>query len=158
MRFYIKQHVFTWGDKFSIYGEDNTEKYYVEGEVFTFGKKLHVYDAATAREVAYIEQKIFSFLPKYYIYKNGDEVAEVVKEFTFFRHEYSVNGPNWMVQGDFFDHEYEFFDGEGVVTRVSKQWFTWGDAYEIDISSTVDEVTALAAALVIDACIDAERD
>ena len=38
MRFYIKQHIFTWGDKFSIYGEDSTEKYYVEGEVFTWGK------------------------------------------------------------------------------------------------------------------------
>ena len=157
MRFYIKQHVFTWGDKFSIYGEDNTEKYYVEGEIFTFGKKLHVYDAATGREVAYIAEKLMSFLPRYYIFKDGEQVAEIVKEFSFFRPKYSVNGPNWLVEGDFYAHEYEFFDGDGVVTKVSKQWFTWGDAYEIDISSIADEVTALSAALVIDACIDAQR-
>ena len=158
MKLYIKQKVFTFGDRFAVTNEYGEEVYFVEGEVFTFGKKLHVYEAASRREVAYIEQKLFSFLPKYYIYKNGEEVAEVVKEFTFFRHEYSVNGPNWLVQGDFFDHEYEMFDGEGVVVRVSKEWFTWGDAYEIDISSPVDEVTALAATLVIDACIEAERD
>ena len=44
MKLYIKEKVFSWGDKFTVkdaYGED---KYIVEGEVFSWGKKLHVYD------------------------------------------------------------------------------------------------------------------
>ena len=34
---------------------------------------------------------------------------------------------------------------------------TWGDAYEIRFGAGVDEVSALAVVLVIDACIEAER-
>lgn len=157
MNLYIKQRVFSWGDKFSVYDADGNERYYVKGEVFTFGKKLHLYDLA-GNELAYIEQKLFSFLPKYYISKQGHEVAEVIKEFAFFKQEYTVNGPEWQVHGDFFDHEYEITNGITTIASVSKEWFTFGDAYEIRLDATVDEVTALAVCLVIDACIEAQQN
>ena len=157
MNLYIKQRFFSWGDKFAIYDANGNEKYYVEGEIFTFGKKLHLYDLC-GNELAYIEQKLFSFLPKYYITKQGCNVAEVVKEFTFFRHEYSVNGLGWTVHGDFFAHEYEITDGGATVASVSKEWFTLGDAYEIRFGANVDEITVLSVLLVIDACIEAENN
>lgn len=158
MRLYMKQKVFSWGDKFSVYDEAENVVFTVEGEVFTFGKKLHVYDSM-GNEAAFIEQKLFSFFPKYSIWKNGCEVAEVVKEFTFFRQAYSVNGPGWQVEGDFFDHDYRVtFGGAQTVASVSKEWFTFGDAYEINISSEADPVLALSVVLVIDACIDAQND
>ena len=53
MKLYIKQKVFSWGDKFRIYDEYENDKYYVEGEVFTFGKKLHLY-SKLGNEIAYI--------------------------------------------------------------------------------------------------------
>ena len=130
MNLYIKQHIFTWGDKFSIYDEAGREKYNVEGEIFTWGKKLHLSDLR-GNELAFIEQEIFTFLPKYHISRNGAKIAEVVKEFTFFKHEYSVNGLGWQVHGDFWDHEYEITDGSGRIASVSKEWMTWGDSYEI---------------------------
>ena len=156
MNLYIKQHIFTWGDKFSIYDETGNEKYHVEGEVFTWGKKLHLYDMH-GRELSFIEQEILTFLPKYHISRDGVEIAEVVKEFTFFKHEYSVNGLGWQVQGDFWDHEYEIIKNGQVIASVSKEWMTWGDSYEIRFGHGVDEVTALSVVLVIDACIEAER-
>ncbi len=157
MNLYIKQHIFTWGDKFSIYDETGNEKYYVEGEIFTWGKKLHLYDVH-GNELAFIEQEILTFLPKYHISRNGAEIAEVVKEFTFFKHEYSVNGLGWQVHGDFWDHEYEITDEGREIASVSKEWMTWGDAYEIRFGTGVDEINALAVVLVIDACIEAERN
>ncbi|MBR4961291.1 MAG: LURP-one-related family protein [Clostridia bacterium] len=157
MNLYIKQHIFTWGDQFSIYDEAGNEKYIVEGEILTFGKKLHLYDLKR-RELAYIEQQLFTFLPKYVIYRDGMQMAEVVKEFTFFKQEYSVNGPGWYVHGDFFDHDYEVLDGDRVIASVSKEWFTLGDAYEISFGANVDEIAALSVVLVIDACIDAQRN
>ena len=157
MNLYIKQHVFTWGDTFSVYDEEGKERYYVKGEVFSFGKKLHLYDPA-GNELAYIEQKLFSFLPKYYIQRQGRMIAEIVKEFTFFKQEYCVNGLEWQVHGDFWDHSYEVVDGGDRIASVSKEWFTLGDAYEIRLNANVDEVNALAVVLVIDACIDAEKD
>ncbi len=157
MKLYIKQRIFTWGDQFSIYDEAGNEKYTVEGEILTFGKKLHLYDLK-GRELAYIEQQLFTFLPKYVIYRDGMQMAEVVKEFTFFQQEYSVNGTGWYVHGDFFDHDYEVVDGDRVIASVSKEWFTLGDAYEISFGAGVDEIAALAVVLVIDACIDAQRN
>ncbi len=156
MNLYIKQRIFTWGDKFSVYDENGNERYYVEGEVFTLGKKLHLYDL-NGNELAYIEQKLFSLLPKYFVYIGDEEFAEVVKEFTFFHPEYTVNGPGWTVHGDFFDHDYEITDGDSTVAAVSKEWFTLGDAYAISFGSGIDEIAALAVVLVIDACIEAQK-
>ena len=159
MNLYLKQQVFSWGDRFFIYDVDGKEKYYVEGEVFSFGKKLHVYDII-GNEVAYIEQRLFAFFPKYTIYKGDEAVAEITKEFSFFKQEYTVDGPGWSVLGDFFDHEYEISRNSAPVAEVSKKWFTFGDAYEIFINedSGADEVTVLATVLVIDACIEAQNN
>jgi uncharacterized protein YxjI len=156
----MKQHVFSFSDRFTIYDEAGNDCYYVEGEVFSWGKKLHLYDV-NGRERAFISQKVFSFLPKYYISIDGNDTAEVVKEFTFFYPSYSVrlcDGSEWKVDGDFFDHEYEVRDPGRMIAAVSKEWFTWGDAYCISVGSSEDPVLALAIVLVIDACIEASQN
>jgi uncharacterized protein YxjI len=157
MKLYLKQHVFAFGDQFTVYDEKGNDRFYVDGEVFTFGKKLHIKDLA-GNELIYIEQKVFSFLPTYHIYRGDVEVAEVVKEFAFFRHEYSIGGLNWHISGDVFDHEYSMDDGQYTIATVSKEWFTRGDAYEIDVHESVEPVLALAVALVIDACMDSSNN
>ena len=53
MKLYIKEKVFSWGDKFTVKDENGNDKYLVQGEVFSWGKKLHVYDSV-GREVAFI--------------------------------------------------------------------------------------------------------
>ena len=157
MKLYIKQRIFTWADQFSIYDENGDERYYVQGEVFTFGKKLHLYSLG-GDELAYIEQKLLTFLPKYTISVNGNEIAEVVKEFTFFHNEYSVNGLGWRVEGNFLDHDYTVESEGRTIATVAKEWFTWGDAYEINIADGIDPMPALAVVLVIDACIEAANN
>lgn len=157
MNLYIKQHVFSWNDRFSIYDEYGNERFYVEGELFSWGKKLHLYDLS-GMELAYIEQKLFSFLPRYYIYRGENMIAEVVREFSLFKPRYSVGGFGWEVEGDFWNHEYEVLDKGQSIVSVSKEWFSWGDAYELRFAPYVDEIAALAVVLVIDACIDADND
>ena len=157
MKLYLKQHVFTFGDRFTVYDEKGNDRFYVEGEVFTFGKKLHITDLA-GNELIYIEQKLFSFLPTYRIFRGDAQIAEVVKEFTFFRHEYTIGGLEWHISGDVFDHDYSIDDGTNTVATISKEWFTWGDVYEIDTHESVEPILALAVVLVIDACLDAQKD
>jgi len=153
MKLYIKQKVFSWGDKFHIYDEYQNSRYYVEGEVFSFGKKLHLYDPS-GNECAFIHQKVWSFLPKYFISRGGIDVAEVIREFTFFRQEYTVEGLGWNVSGNFWAHEYEIRDSGRTVAYISKHWFTWGDTYEIEIADDADEVMVLCVVLIIDAAIE----
>ena len=156
MRLYIKQKIFSWKDKFYVKDENGEDRYYVEGELFSWGKKLHLYDLL-GNERIFISQKVLTFLPKYQINMDGHCIAEVIKEFTFFKHRYTVTGLDWNVRGDFLDHEYVIENGRREIASVSKQWFTWGDTYEISIPYDSDELAALAVVLVIDACIEAEE-
>ena len=72
---------------------------------------------------------------------------------------YTVEGPGWEVQGDFFDHDYEITDAGTPVASVQKQWFTWGDTYEIDVNDRdYDPVAVLAVAIVIDAVLESQND
>ena len=152
MKLYIKQKVFSWGDKFHIYDANQQERYFVEGEVLSFGKKLHLYNQS-GEEAAFIHQKLLSFLPKFFISRNNVDVAQVIKAFTFFRQEYYVEGPDWTVNGDFLAHDYEISSNDRIIASISKQWFAWGDTYEINISDGADEIMAICVVLVIDAVI-----
>ena len=77
--------------------------------------------------------------------------AEIVKDFTLFTQHYRVEGMDWEVNGNFGAHDYEVSGARGTVASVHKQWFTWGDCYEICISENENEQLVLAVVLAIDA-------
>jgi uncharacterized protein YxjI len=156
VRLFIKQKVFSWNDRFTVKDEGGNDRYFVEGEVFSFGHHLHIYDV-NHNEVANIQQKLLSFKPRYYIFRNGFQVGELVKEFTFFKQKYSFSGLTWSVDGEFTRHDYRLSDimNGMVIMTVSKQWFTWGDSYLLDIVDGADEVLCLAAVIAID-CANAD--
>ena len=152
MKLYIREKVFSWGDKFTVKDAYGNDKYIVQGEVFSFGKKLHVYDR-NGREVAFIKQEVWSWLPKYYVFCNDRQVAEIKKEFTLFFQKYSIAGLGWEINGSFMAHDYEITQGGSTIVRISKEWMTWGDSYELDIANPADELVALAVVLTID-CVN----
>ena len=156
MNLYIKERIFTIGDKFDVYDQHGNPKYFVKGEVFSWGKKLHVYDR-NEREVAFIKQEIFSFLPTYKVYVNQKEVAQIRKEFSFFRPRYSVGGLGWDVEGSFTEHNYWVTDRGRQVVSIDKEWMTWGDSYCLQIADDADEIVALAVVLTID-CVVEQQD
>ena len=153
MKLLIEEQIFTWRDKFTVMDECGNDRYYVKGELFSWGKKLHVTDLS-GREVAYVEQQLFTFLPRYAVYAGGVLIGEVVKEFSFFRPRYTVEGADWDVEGDFWDHDYTVFRGGVPVVSIQKEWFTWGDCYTLDIRDPKDEIQALALVLAIDCAVE----
>ena len=157
MKLYIKQKIFSWNDKFSVFGENGEERYFVEGELFSWGKKLHVYDNVR-REAAFIRQELFTFMPKFIVAVNGQDIAEIVKEFTFFKPRYRIDGLGWEIDGDFWDHDYEITKNGHTIVRLSKEWFTFGDCYELDIESQEDEIVALAVVLAIDCVLATQKN
>ena len=152
---FLKQKLFSWKDHFTVKGDYEEDRYTVEGEFFSFGKKLHVYDM-TGNEVAYIHQKVWSFRPRFFVFVQGVQVAEVVREFTFLKPRYTIHGLGWEVAGDYFGHDYEIYSEGRVVVRVHKVWMTWGDSYAIDVLDNRDEINALAVVLAIDAVLAME--
>lgn len=149
MKLYIKEKVFSWGDKFTVKDEYGDDKYIVEGEVFTWGKKLHVY-GMTGNEAAFIKQEVWSFLPRYYVFCGGRQVAEIKKEFSLLFPRYSIGGLGWEIDGSFMAHDYEITRAGRLIVTIRKEWMTWGDSYELDIADPADEIVALAVVLTID--------
>ena len=155
MKLYIKQKVFSWGDKFTVKDEAGCDRYYVEGEIFTFGKKLHVYDMS-GREVAFIKQEVWSWLPRFYVFCGGRQVAEIKKAFTFLFPKYIIEGLGWEIDGSFMAHDYQITKNGYPIVSISKEWMSWGDSDELNIANPQDELVALAVVLTIDCVLDAQ--
>ena len=149
---YIRQKVFSWKDRFTVKDADGIDRYTAEGELWSVGKKLHVYNMA-GEEIAYIHQKVWSFKPRFFIFINGIQTAEVVREFTLLRPRYTIHGLDWSCTGDVTGHNYEIWHGGDLIVRVHKVWFSWGDSYELDIPDYRNETLALSVVLAIDAVL-----
>ena len=157
MKLYIKEKVFSWGDKFFVKDEMGNDKYIVQGEVFSWGKKLHVYDMM-GREVAFIKQEVWSWMPRFYVFCGERQVAEIKKEFTFFFPKYAIEGLGWEINGRFMEHDYEITQAGMPIVTITKEWMTWGDTYELDIRNPRDEIIALAVVLTIDCVNEAQSN
>ena len=156
MKFYVKQRALSLYDRFNIYDKNGVKCYCVEGEEFKSGKKFRIY-SPDGEEFAYIEQRHPIIVPRYAISVKGYSIAEVISEFAFFRSSYAVTGLDWHVDGRSFSHEYTIRSERKAIASVKKSSFAKYDTYEIDISYGIDQVPVLAVALVIDACMEAER-
>ena len=157
MKLYIKEKVFSWGDKFFVKDAQGEDRYVVQGEVFSLGKKLHVYDML-GREVAFIRQELMTFLPRFTVFANGRKIAQVKKEFSFLLPRYSIEGLGWEIEGSFWEHEYQITQKGKPIVTISKEWMTWGDSYELDIRNPADEIIALAVVLTIDCVREAQNN
>ena len=159
MKFYIKQKVFSFNDKFTVKDEYGNDVYFAESEFFSFGKKLHLSNASGA-ELISIEQRLFTFMPQYDIVKNGQSVATIRKKFSFFCPSYEIDGMPITVEGDFFDHTYDIFREGTPIASIYKEWFTWGDSYVVDIRSTTatDPLIILATAITFDCVLAAQNN
>ena len=152
MKLYMKQKVFSWRDRFFVKDENGSDRYSAQGEILSLGKRLHVYDSGGA-EVAFIRQKVMSWLPRFFVEMDGGVVCTIVKEFTFFRQSYRVEGLPWHLAGDFWAHEYSLTENGREIMRLSKNWFTWGDSYEMNINDSQNELMCLCIALAVDCAL-----
>ena len=157
MKLYMKEKVFSWNEQFTVRDEHGFDKYYVEGEFFSLGKRLHLNDIH-GREIAFVQQQLFTLMPRFSVSVAGREIAQIRKEFTFFYQRYVIDGLGWEVEGSVWEHEYEIRKNGLPIVRISKEWFTWGDSYCLDILNPADEVMALAVVLTIDCVVEASQN
>lgn len=154
MRYAIRQHLLSLGDDFTIRDEAGAARYVVRGRAFAIGDKLSFQDMQGS-ELLFIRQKVLSFVPTYWIERDGATLATVTKElFTFVRSRFEVDVPgpdDYHVEGDFLEHEYAVSrPSRGVVARISKRFFSIRDHYGVDIVPGEDDLLLLATVIVID--------
>ena len=152
MIFRIKEKFWSWGDEFSITNEAGDLRYLVKGKAFSWGDKLSVTDI-DGNELAFINQKLLSLLPRYEILIDGRVFAEVTKEWSWFQKKFKLDvpGPNdYEIEGSFWEHEFTFHRGGRAVATISKKLWAWTDSYGVEVVDGEDELAILCACIVID--------
>ena len=150
MKMYFKQRFFSWFDSYDIYDEEGNTLFTVEGQL-SWGHCLHILDSQ-GRHIGTVQERVFTFLPKFELYEGDMLVGTLCKEFTFFRPCFTIDYNGWQVQGEFMEWDYQITDGSGrPVATVSKELFHWTDTYTIDVADPTDRLRALMVVLAIDA-------
>lgn len=150
MKLLFKQRFFSWFDSYDIYDENGNTVYTVKGQL-SWGHCLKIFDAY-GNEIGMVQEKIFTFLPKFEIYMDGNYVGCISKEFSFFKPVFNIDFNGWHMEGDFFEWDYDILDSQGYnVAQVSKELFNWTDTYVIDVYDPQDALSALMLVLAIDA-------
>lgn len=153
---YIKQKVFSLSGKFTLKDQQEKDVYYVEGSFMQFPKTFSIMNT-TRDEVALVTKKAFSFLPKFFVEVKGREVLTIKKEFSFLKAHYTIDGAGIEVHGNWWDMDFQVFQHGQVVGKVSKEWFTWGDSYMVEIVDEEMETIMIALVVAID-CVKADQD
>lgn len=150
MKLLFKQRMFSWFDSYDIYDEDGNTVYVVKGQL-SWGHCLKIFDAY-GRELGMVQQKIFTFLPKFEIYIGNQYMGCIGKEFTFFVPRFHIDYNGWQMEGDFLEWDYRIVDETGDhVAEVSKELFRLTDTYVIDVEHSEDALDVLMLVLAIDA-------
>lgn len=150
MRLLFRQRMFSWFDNYDIYDEAGNSVYTVQGKL-AWGHKLVVYDASGS-EVGMVVEKIFTFLPKFEIYKYGSYVGCLSKELSLFKPHYDIDYNGWHIDGSMLEWNYKIVGQNGhIVATISKEIFRMTDTYVIDVENPADALDALMFVLAIDA-------
>ncbi|WP_342535914.1 LURP-one-related family protein [Sporosarcina sp. FSL K6-3508] len=152
---YIKQKVFSMSGKFTV--KDQTEKdvYYVEGSFMKVPKTYSIKNSEM-NEVALITKKRFSFMPTFFVETENREMVTIKKQFTFLKAKYTIDAAGLEVRGNWWDMNFEVLQNGEVIGAVDKEWFTWGDSYQIEIMKEEMEILLVALVIAID-CAKADQ-
>lgn len=154
MKYYIKQKVFSFKDTFTVKDEEQNNVYQVKGKMFSLSNKI---EFMNMDDVVLLQahKKIFSFLPKYFIYDQFEQpLAEVQKKLSF-KPMFVVEAMNEQleVEGSLFGHTFSVMKHGDIIASIQKKVMSFGDSYEIDILDDTNKELYLFLVIVIDQVI-----
>lgn len=152
MRYLMKQRFFTLSDQFFIENERQEPVYQVVGRLMSVVDQLSFQDLE-GNELAFIRQKLIALTPTYQIFRDDKLMAYVHRKMFSLRPKFTVDvpGPNdFMVTGDFLNHEYVYTRFDKEVGRVSKSWFSVPESYGVEVVDDEDAILILASTVAIE--------
>ncbi|MCK4551632.1 MAG: LURP-one-related family protein [Tenericutes bacterium] len=158
MKFYIKQKVFSFKDKFRVLDENENLQYEIKGKVFSITNKLEFLDK-NGEVLFRSNRKIFTLLPKYYIYNLRDEEVATIQRVFSLRPKFnlSILRKEMRMDGSLFAHSFTIYDNDEVVATIRKKIISWGDTYEIEIFDDENIELLLFSVIVLDQVFHEKR-
>lgn len=158
MKFYIKQKVFSFRDKFNVMDENQNTVYQVKGKVFSLHNKLELLDQTNAM-VLRSQRKLFRIFPQYQIFDpSGEELATIKAKFSIRpKFDLLINNELYEVEGSLFAHSFGINKNGQLLASISKKIISWGDTYEIEIFEDKNVELFLFVVIVLDQVIHERR-
>jgi len=162
---YLKQKVFSIGEKFTFFDVNQNPVFTARGSFFRIPKRYQLFDAQDpSTPLIDITRKVFSFMPQFFIADpaNGHVFCKVRQRFRFGGARFDLETPVGYheIAGKIMAHDFKITNANGqVVVGVQKKWIAWGDTYEIffDPNLISAKVTA-ALVLTIDCAIHSNNN
>ena len=151
MQYTLRQKLVSFGNNFTIEGEDDS-LFIVKGEPLTLFDKISLQDRE-GNELAYISLEIEKWRGVYEIHRQNHPLTEVRRVWmTFPQHRFTIDTggvDDLTAVGDFFDFEYFIKRQDRDIARFTRQWFHFSETWAIEIDNEEDKVFMLALAIII---------
>ncbi len=150
MKLLFKQKFFSWFDSYNIFDEAGNVFFHVQGQL-SWGHLFYIYNQNNVH-IGTLKEQIFRFLPHFTMFENGNEVGEIIKEFSWFKPKFSLTCSDWTVTGDIWEWDYSIVNSNNqVIAYISKQLLNFTDTYVLNIKNSNDALRVLMIVLAIDA-------
>ena len=107
---------------------------------------LEIYDRFD-NHIGTVQERVLTFLPKFLMYINGQEIGEIRKELTFLKPKFPLDCNGWTVDGDWLVKD----SSGSLIMTASKEFLRFTDTYVLDIVREEDALLCLMIVLAIDA-------
>ncbi|MGM0214987.1 LURP-one-related/scramblase family protein [Enterococcus sp. AZ109] len=148
-KLYIKQKVFSIGEKFTVTDEYENPRYSVEGSFMQLPKTFRVEDEQ-GQVISKITKKTISLLPKFFVEIDGQEMIEISKQLTFLKARYSIEAEGVSVEGNWWDMDFMVEKNGRRIADINKRWVSWGDTYEVAVLDETYEHLIISLVIAID--------
>ena len=155
MTLYMKEKDSLLRDRLLVTDDAGKTVYRIEGKLLS--NKLTIEDDES-RPLATVRKKPLALTPKYAIEIEGEEVALLHKESSLTgKPYYKVEGPDWTVDGDIWDRDYNIRHSLNVIARVKPPILGSKDSYKIKIEKeSLNPMMVVAVAVIVDCILDEE--
>lgn len=153
-KLYIKQKVFSIGEKFNVVDVNQEPLYYVQGSFLKIPKQFTVFDR-NDHVIGEITKKVLALLPQFTVMIDGDPAIIIKKELTLFKARYHIAADGISVKGNWWDMDFEVIKDGLQIAVINKRWVSWGDTYEVTIFDERYEKRIVALVVAID-CVKAD--
>ena len=148
---FIKQKVFKITDHYPITDSNGSVHYYVDQDFRFIGHTVHV-TRADGSPVFTVDREIFRLLPRYQVHFADGNSIRLQSHFSFLFRRISIapESANLRLEGDFFDYNFQVYQGNNSIGNIRKVWLTWGDTYELTIYDERFEELFIAVVIAVD--------
>ena len=146
--FRLKQELWSLGGRFTISDELGIAHYQCEGSFFQIPKTFTIRDMQ-GNLVSQIEKELLAFLPTFKVKLANGDTFTLRKEWIFFKPRYQIDNLQMVVQGDFWDMDFDLTREGQLLARISQEWLRMTSTYTIEVydESYADLIISLVVAI-----------